>query len=86
MDKQQFLTWEEAVKAAQEGKRLLFHHEGKAVPVDKDTTIQELQWKYFGVFGLSWHDILNGKYSLAKYVDDAHQTNFVKEASEHDER
>ena len=71
MDQQQFLTWEEAVKAAQEGKRLLFHHEGKAVPVDKDTTIQELQWKYFGVFGLSWHDILNGKYSLAQHVEEA---------------
>jgi len=35
---QQFLTWQEAVKAAQEGKKLLFHHNGKTVPVDKNTT------------------------------------------------
>lgn len=62
---QQFLTWQEAVKAAQEGKKLLFHHNGKIVPVDKNTTIQALQWEYFGAFGLTWHDIFNGKYTLA---------------------
>jgi len=61
----QYLTWQEAVKAAQEGKKLLFHYNGKAVPVDKDTTIQSLQWEHFDIL-LSWNDIFSGKFSIVE--------------------
>lgn len=32
MSRQHYLTWEQAIKAVQQGKRLLFYHCGKAVP------------------------------------------------------
>lgn len=64
MSRQHYLTWEQAIKAVQQGKRLLFYHCGKAVPIDKSTTFQNLQWDYFGPFEITWSDLLNGKYSI----------------------
>lgn len=64
MSKRQYLTWQEAIKEVQKGKKLFFHHRGKAVPIDKNTTFQQLQWDYFDLYELTWNDILNGKYSI----------------------
>jgi len=60
------LNWKEAKEAVESGKKVLFHHRGKAVEVDKNTDFQDLQWKHFGTFGLTWNDILNGQYTLMK--------------------
>jgi hypothetical protein len=59
------MNWDEAKKIVNQGDEVLFHHRGKVVPVTKDTKFQDLQWNHFGAFGLTWNDILNGKYSVA---------------------
>ena len=46
----------------------MFHHNGQLVLDNKDTNFKDLQWKYFGSFGLTWNDIFNGVYSLANYI------------------
>lgn len=46
----------------------MFHHNGQLVLANKDTNFKDLQWKYFGSFGLTWNDIFNGVYSLANYI------------------
>ncbi|MGN8232305.1 hypothetical protein ACTHAL_004256 [Priestia flexa] len=59
------MNWEEAKAIVNEGKTVFFHHRAKVVPVNKDTTFQDLQWNYFGSLELTWADIVNGKYSIA---------------------
>jgi hypothetical protein len=61
-----YSTWEEARMAVEEGKKVMFHHKGIEVLVEKNTKFQDLQWNYFGTFGLTWNDILNGKYSIVQ--------------------
>ena len=58
------ITWKEAIKTSKEGKQVYFHHNGKTVPVNQDTTTSELRWKHFGQFGLTLDDVVNGKYTV----------------------
>ena len=62
------MNLEEARKVVNEGKKVVFHHNGQLVLVNKDTNFKDLQWQYFGLFGLTWNNIFNGVYSLAKYI------------------
>jgi hypothetical protein len=60
------MNWEEARQKVAEGETVLFHHREKVVPVGKDTKLSDLQWMHFGAFGLTWQDIVNGKYSVVR--------------------
>lgn len=58
-----FVGWDEAMKAAQEGKEVNMHYRGKVIRLNKDSKMSEL-YREFDLFSVTLHDVLTAKYTI----------------------
>ncbi|MBR2246302.1 MAG: hypothetical protein IJ880_04640 [Bacilli bacterium] len=66
MEKQLFLTREEALKALKKGSRVQFHWRGKTTEITLNTTLNDLRWNLMANLKLLVSEVTNGKYSIIK--------------------
>ncbi|WP_044737130.1 hypothetical protein [Geobacillus kaustophilus] len=61
-----YITYDEAREALENGKRVLFHYQGKSTEVTLDTSLEELRDAFLAKLTLTMNDVITGKYSLLK--------------------
>ncbi|MEM5009361.1 hypothetical protein WKH57_01440 [Niallia taxi] len=58
-----YVSWDEAKKAVEKGRKVNFYYRGKQIVLDKSSNMKDL-YREFGYIDVTVYSVINGKYII----------------------